>query len=144
MIVVTINYRLGRLGFFAAPAIVAEAEARGEPAGNYGMMDQIAALAWVRRNIAAFGGDPDRVTIFGESAGGRSVTWLMISEPARGLFQRAIAESGRATEPLRGMTETRHGLQPQREIDAGVAAGLGATTAEALRALPVERLLASV
>ena len=90
VIVVTINYRLGLLGFFAHPAIDAE----GHLNGNYGLMDQQLALKWVRRNIEAFGGDPDRVTIFGESAGGQSVYSQLASPLAAGLFRRAIAESG--------------------------------------------------
>jgi len=90
VIVVTINYRLGMLGFFAHPALDAE----DHLAGNYGFMDQQFALRWVRRNIAAFGGDPDRVTIFGESAGGLSVYCQLASPLAAGLFHRAIAQSG--------------------------------------------------
>lgn len=91
-VVVTINYRLGRLGFFAHPAL--SREHPGEPLGNYAMMDQIAALRWVARNIRAFGGDPGNVTVFGESAGGNAVNLLMISPEARGLFQRAVSQSG--------------------------------------------------
>jgi para-nitrobenzyl esterase len=90
VIVVTVNYRLGFLGFFAHPAIDAE----GHLNGNYGLMDQQLALTWVRRNIAAFGGDPNRVTIFGESAGGQSVYANLASPTAAGLFRRAISESG--------------------------------------------------
>jgi len=90
VIVVTINYRLGLLGFFAHPAIDAE----GHLNGNYGLMDQQLALKWVQRNIAAFGGDSGRTTIFGESAGGQSVYANLASPTAAGLFQRAISESG--------------------------------------------------
>jgi para-nitrobenzyl esterase len=90
VIVVTINYRLGVLGFFAHPALDGE----GHLAGNYGFMDQEFALAWVQRNIGAFGGDPSRVTIFGESAGGLSVYSQLASPLAAGLFQRAIVQSG--------------------------------------------------
>ena len=105
VIVVTINYRLGRLGFFAHPALKAERDAKypGEPMGLYGILDQIAALQWVRRNIEAFGGDPGNVTIFGESAGGGSVTQLMVSPLSKGLFARAISQSGAtgtSSEPL--------------------------------------------
>jgi para-nitrobenzyl esterase len=90
-VVVTINYRLGALGFLAHPAL---ASRPGGPAGNYGLMDQIAALRWAQRNIARFGGDPDNITIAGQSAGGVSVLSLLVSQHARGLFQRAIVESG--------------------------------------------------
>jgi para-nitrobenzyl esterase len=92
VVVVNFNYRIGRLGFFAHPALTREAA--GGPTGNWGLMDQIAALNWVKRNIAAFGGDPAKVTIFGESAGGESVNRLMASPSARGLFARAISSSG--------------------------------------------------
>jgi para-nitrobenzyl esterase len=90
-VVVTINYRLGVLGFLAHPAL---ASRPGGPAGNYGLMDQQAALRWVQRNIARFGGDPHNVTIAGQSAGGLSVLAQMVSPGARGLFQRAIVQSG--------------------------------------------------
>jgi para-nitrobenzyl esterase len=90
VIVVTVNYRLGVIGFFAHPALDTE----GHLNANYGILDQQFALRWVRRNIAAFGGDPERVTIFGESAGGRSVYSNLASPTAAGLFQGAIAESG--------------------------------------------------
>jgi len=92
VVVVNFNYRLGPLGFLVHPLLSKES-AQGT-SGNYGLLDQIAALKWVQRNIAAFGGDPDRVTIFGESAGSKSVTLLMISPLSAGLFQRAVAESG--------------------------------------------------
>ena len=101
VVVVTINYRLGALGFLAHPALAAEAtdpdhdrDSDAGSTGNYGLMDQQLALSWVRDNIAAFGGDPDDVTIFGESAGGLSVFSQLASPAARGLFQKAIVESG--------------------------------------------------
>jgi para-nitrobenzyl esterase len=135
VIVVTINYRLGRLGFFAHPALLQEAAGRGEPAGNYGMMDQVAALKWVQKNIGAFGGDPNRVTIFGESGGGRSVNWLMTMPSSKGLFVGAISQSGRGMEPLRGMVSQRFGMAPMAEIDARVVTRLGlGTTTDSLRA----------
>lgn len=98
VVFVSINYRLGRFGFFAHPALTAEHP--DELKGNYAYMDQLAALKWVQRNIAAFGGDPKMVTLFGESAGGFSVHTMVASPLARGLFQRAIVESGggRTTE----------------------------------------------
>ncbi|HUO92109.1 MAG TPA: carboxylesterase family protein [Rhizomicrobium sp.] len=92
VVVVSFNYRLGWLGFFNHPALAADAP--NEAHGNYGLMDQIAALEWVKKNIASFGGDPDNVTIFGESAGGMSVNDLMASPRAKGLFNKAISESG--------------------------------------------------
>lgn len=91
VVAVTINYRLGLLGYFAHPELMAESE-QGV-AGNYGTLDQIAALRWVQENIAAFGGDPDNVTVFGESAGGESVIHMLTSPLARGLFHKAIAQS---------------------------------------------------
>jgi para-nitrobenzyl esterase len=91
VVVVSMNYRLGVFGFFSHPELSAES---GHGSGNYGIMDQTAALHWVRRNIAAFGGDPLNVTIFGESAGSYSVSIQMASPTARGLFQKAIGESG--------------------------------------------------
>jgi para-nitrobenzyl esterase len=97
VVVVTINYRLGPLGFLAHPLLSKESE--HGVSGNYGLLDQLAALAWVKRNIAAFGGDPNCVTIFGESAGAGSVCHLLVSPLAKGLFQRAIAESGGARSP---------------------------------------------
>ena len=106
IVLVTFNYRLGRFGFFAFPAL--SRERPDETKGNYAYMDQIAALQWVKRNIAAFGGDPGNVTIFCESAGGVSVHSLLASPQARGLFHKAIVESGGARDgvltarPLRG------------------------------------------
>ena len=92
VVVVSMNYRLGIFGFLASKEL--DAESKNGVSGNYGLLDQIAALEWVKRNVAAFGGDPNRVTIFGQSAGGGSVQMLSISPLARGLFHRAISESG--------------------------------------------------
>jgi para-nitrobenzyl esterase len=92
VVVVSINYRLGALGFMAHPALTAESGRK--VSGNYGLLDQIAALEWVRDNIASFGGDPDRVTVFGESAGAGDIGTLIASPLARGLFRRAIIQSG--------------------------------------------------
>lgn len=142
VVVVTINYRLGRLGFFDHPALAAERPA-GEAAGNYGVMDMIAALEWVRDHIGAFGGDPGQVTIFGESAGGVAVSQLMISPRARGLFHRAAIQSGlgRQEGALPGDLDP---LSPRstRARGAAWAEAAGVTpTAGALRAVPPERLL---
>ena len=95
--VVTVNHRLGRLGFLAHPELSAESGYGGS--GNYGLMDQIAALRWVQRNIEAFGGDPGNVTLGGVSAGGDSAQKLRCSPPARGLFHRVIAHSGPGVTP---------------------------------------------
>ncbi|MDY6923031.1 MAG: carboxylesterase family protein [Pseudomonadota bacterium] len=141
--VVTINYRLGRLGFFDHPALAAERKA-DEPAANYGLMDAVAALQWVRDNAAAFGGDADNVTIFGESAGGALVTRLMISGPARGLFHRAVVQSGLGRDENTPLDRPRRDGGPSMQA-RGVAfaegLGLAAATAEQLRAIPAEALL---
>jgi para-nitrobenzyl esterase len=106
-VLVSVNYRLGQLGFLAHPALSAE-DATHPASGNYGIEDQIAALRWVRDNIAAFGGDPDKVTIFGESAGGWSVCILLASPMASGLFHRAIVESGICIQHLADLTAAEH------------------------------------
>jgi para-nitrobenzyl esterase len=98
-VIVTINYRLGVFGFFAHPELTAESAQHAS--GNYALLDQIAALQWVQKNIAAFGGDPGRVTIFGESAGSWAVNALMASPLSKGLFQRAIGESGGSFSPMK-------------------------------------------
>ncbi|MGH7016281.1 MAG: carboxylesterase/lipase family protein, partial [Caulobacteraceae bacterium] len=139
VVFVAMNYRLGALGFFAHPALTAEAP-KGQAVANYGLMDQIAALKWVRANIARFGGDPDNVTIFGESAGGEDVLALMAIRAARGLFEKAIVESGGGWGPA---TDLAHA----EERGAALAGKLGLAgakaTAEALRALPAAELVAA-
>ncbi len=142
VVVVTLNYRLGRLGFFDHPALAAERDPE-EPAGNYGLMDQVAALEWVRDNIAAFGGDPRRVTIFGESAGGVAVTQLMIAPAARGLFHGAIVQSGLGRQRSARLAEDRPGRPSAQSLGTTFArgAGLAEATAGELRALPAERFL---
>ena len=143
VVVVTLNYRLGRLGFFGHPALTAEAGGE-EIVGNYGMADVIAALEWVRDNVAAFGGDPGKVTVFGESAGGVMVTRLMISGPARGLFHRAIVQSGLGRDAGTATFRTLDGSPSleDRGVAFALAAGLPAdASVEQLRALPAERLL---
>jgi para-nitrobenzyl esterase len=141
VVVVTVNYRLGRLGFFDHPALAAEREP-GEPGGNYGMMDIVAALEWVRDNAAAFGGDAGNVTVFGESAGGAAVTRLMISPRARGLFHRAVVQSGLGRDsgvPLDAPSAI--GGPSLQDRGAAFARTVAATTADELRALPAEALL---
>ncbi len=103
VVLVMIEYRVGAFGFIADPALTAESPHHAS--GNYGLLDQIAALRWVQRNIAAFGGDPSRVTAFGQSSGALDVTCLMTSPLARGLFQRAISESGVCTGPFAALKE---------------------------------------
>ena len=134
VVVVTINYRLGRFGFFAHPALTKEAG--GGPVANYGLMDQIAALEWVKRNIATFGGDPDNVTIVGESAGGISINRLMTAPPAQGLFHKAITQSGLGGEqPLT--------LDKAEAAGFAFAASLGVSSEDpaALRALPAAAII---
>ncbi|HVV66344.1 MAG TPA: carboxylesterase family protein [Rhizomicrobium sp.] len=137
VVVVSFNYRLGELGFFAHPAVLGGKP--GEESGNFGLLDQIAALEWVKRNIASFGGDPANVTIFGESAGGMSVNDLMASPLARGLFAKAISESGLGLQaiPTRGEAE-QAGLKFAHKL--GVA-GEDARTAGMLRRLKVSDIL---
>ena len=132
--VVTINYRLGALGFLAHPAL---ADANGQ-SGDYGLMDQQAALRWVQRNIASFGGDPRNVTIFGESAGGLSVLSQVASPQARGLFERAIAESGSYN-----LTQASLSSAETAGEAFAASAGCASQTAACLRSLPVSAILAS-
>ncbi len=137
VVVVSFNYRLGVFGFFTSADLAKESGHNAS--GNYGLLDQVAALEWVRRNIAAFGGDPGQVTIFGESAGSFSVSALMASPLARGLFQRAIGESGAffsTTLVVKTLTQSEVG-------DAKFADSIGATTLAALRAKPAAELLAA-
>ncbi|PZR33280.1 carboxylesterase/lipase family protein [Caulobacter segnis] len=147
VVLVSFNYRVGRFGFFAHPALTA-ANADGGMLGNYGLMDQIAALHWVRDNIAAFGGDPGNVTIFGESAGGVSVHALLTAPQAKGLFHKAIIQSG-GGRPRLLPTLPMTAPEGQRSAEAsGLAfaakAGVSGTDAaalEALRALPAETVV---
>jgi para-nitrobenzyl esterase len=135
VIVVTINYRLGALGFLADAAL---ASRRGGPTGNYGVMDQQAALRWVQRNIRAFGGDPANVTVFGESAGGQSVLLQLISPTARGLFAKAIVESGGyAQYPISLASAEAQGQAFAAKV------GCASNTADCLRKLPVAKILAN-
>ncbi len=135
VVLVTINYRLGVLGFLATKEL---AEENNGSAGNYGLMDMVAALHWVHNNIARFGGDPDNVTIFGESAGSFAVSTLMAAEPARGLFAKAIGESGGALNVGAPGSAT---LAETEAKDSAWAASLGAKTLAELRAMPAETLI---
>ncbi len=135
VVLVTINYRLGVFGFLATSELAQEA---GGSAGNYGLMDMVAALEWVHANIAGFGGDPGNVTIFGESAGSEAVSTLMAAAPAQGLFARAIGESGGAL----GVGDEPGSTLAEREPrDDAWAASLGASSLAELRALPAEKVL---
>ena len=129
VVVVSLNYRLGPYGFLAHPALTAE---RGA-SGNYGLMDQRLALEWVRDNIAAFGGDPDDVTIFGESAGGLSVCAHLISPESEGLFHRAISQSGLCDSALDDLSDAE--AAGERFADA-----LSCADAECLRAASVDEI----
>src|SRR5438270_249664 len=137
-VVVTLNYRLGPLGFLAHPALAAESPQR--TSGNYGLLDQIAALQWVRRNIARFGGDPSRVTIFGESAGGMSVGSLIASPLAKDLFVRAILESGTGVGLGVAPRDTARAIALRFGESVGVH-GSGASAARRLRAISADTLL---
>jgi para-nitrobenzyl esterase len=138
VVLVTINYRLGVFGFIALPGLAQEA---GGSTGNYGLMDMVAALQWVKANIANFGGDPGKVTIFGESAGSSAVSTLMAVSAAQGLFQRAIGESGGAMSL--GAPDTPSLLQREQRDQAWAARALGASTLAELRALPADKILAA-
>lgn len=142
VVLVSISYRLGIFGYFGLRAL--SRESPRHISGNYGLLDQIAALRWVSRNIAAFGGDRRRVTIFGESAGGQSVITLLVSPLSRGLFARAIAESPRYEDKGIGLWSTRQLRSQQREGET-IAASLGATAGPGqlaqLRRTSVARLL---
>lgn len=146
VVFVSFNYRLGRFGYFAFPALTKED--RDGLLGNYGYMDQIAALKWVQRNIAAFGGNPHEVTIFGQSAGGFSVHMLMTAPLAKGLFARAMVESGGGGW-MHDCTGVRQGLNGRPSAEQiGVAfarskgiEGVGGAALAKLRALPAAAIL---
>jgi para-nitrobenzyl esterase len=138
VIVVTANYRLGALGFLAHPDLTRESA--GKASGNYGWLDQLAALRWVQRNIAAFGGDPDNVTVFGQSSGSISISMLTASPLAHGLFRRAIGQSGGLFEPLDAAPELK--LKGAEAVGLAFAERSGAPSIEALRALPASTIVA--
>ena len=137
VVVVSINYRLGPLGWLAHPELSKE-NPQGL-SGNYGLLDQIEALRWVKRNISSFGGNPNNVTIAGESAGGLSVMYLLASPPARGLFAKAIAQSAYMVSTPQ-LKEARHGSPSAESIGVALGAKLQAPNIAALRAIDPEKL----
>jgi len=136
-VVVTLNYRLGALGFLAHPSL--DAGSPRHVSGNYGVLDQIAALAWIQRNASAFGGDPGRVMAFGQSAGGFDVCALLVSPLAKGLFSRALVESGGCIEVPLADVETFGGT-----IASKAGCGGAEDVAACLRALPAEAIVKAV
>ncbi|HUB85993.1 MAG TPA: carboxylesterase family protein [Rhizomicrobium sp.] len=141
VVFVSINYRLGPLGWLALPELSSES-AHGV-SGNYGLLDQIAALKWIRDNIAAFGGDPDDITIMGESAGALSVSYLLSSPLAQGLFQKAIAESPNARS-FPELKQADHGLPSAEQTGLRLEKALGAGDLKSLRAMDAQRLTMEV
>jgi para-nitrobenzyl esterase len=147
VVVVTANYRLGPFGFFAHPALTTASPHHSS--GNYGILDQIQALRWVKRNITSFGGDPSRVTVMGQSSGAFDICLMMASPLARGLFQQAIMESGdcestliediRRPVPFNQVNGTGEGNGGKLAVDLGVAAGPGAI--QKLRSMPATTVL---
>ena len=144
VVLVSIAYRIGPFGFLAHPELTKES---GTGSGNYGLQDQIAGLRWVKDNIAKFGGDATRVTIFGESAGGMSVSMLAVSPAAKGLFHRAISQSGGHFGPARAAViagATSPPLKAAEGIGQAFLNRLGATDLRSARALPAEKIQAAV
>jgi para-nitrobenzyl esterase len=139
VVFVSVNYRVGIFGFFAHPGLSNETDPRHS--GNYGLLDQIAALKWVQKNISAFGGDPGNVTIAGQSAGSMSVNCLVASPLAKGLFHKAIAESGSGMLP-KGLVSSD--LRTAEERGRSVALSLYASTTEDMRAIPADTLVKKV
>ncbi|MBZ5536669.1 MAG: carboxylesterase family protein [Acidobacteriia bacterium] len=143
VVVVTINYRLGVLGWMSHPALTAESPHHSS--GNYGLLDQIAALQWVCRNIAQFGGDPTRVTVFGHSSGGEYVGCLMVSPLARGLFHRAIMQSGVPFDLLESVHPSIGGKASAEKLGVNLAlklaAGDGSAAVKNLRLIPADQLV---
>ena len=144
VVVVSVGYRLGVFGFLAHPELSAESD--HHVSGNYGLLDMIAGLQWVQKNVAAFGGDPGRVTIFGESAGAIAVSQLCASPLAKGLFHAAISQSGGSFGPVRaggGPGENMQGLKTAEKDGAAWALSAGAANLAELRKIPAEKLLAA-
>lgn len=139
VVLVSINYRMGIFGFFAHPALSAESPYGAS--GNYGLLDMVAALGWVKRNIAGFGGDPDNVTIFGESAGGTAVCLLLVVPQAEGLFQKAISESAAwMFGPINNLKQSWYGRVPLEQFGAKIGPDIAAlrakSTAEVMKMAP--------
>ncbi len=142
VVVVTLNYRLGVLGFLALPSLSGESDHGSS--GNYGILDQVFALGWVRRNIASFGGDPESVTVFGESAGATSVSYLMASPLAAGLFERAVGESGGGFAPMRALAGGKSSAEAKGEAyAASLGIPAGEDIAAVLRRLSSRQLVAA-
>lgn len=142
VVLVTMNYRLGPFGFFAHPELSLEAPSGSS--GNQGFLDQIAALKWVKENISAFGGDPNNVTVFGESAGSWSLSVIQASPMARGLFHKVIGQSGARFMPLPDLKQARWGLQSAEARGESVAqkiTGQTATNLAAMRALDAQTIM---
>jgi para-nitrobenzyl esterase len=145
LVVVTVNYRVGVFGFLAHPELAAESPRAAS--GNYGLLDQVAALRWIQQNIAAFGGDPANVTIAGQSAGAMSVYLLTASPRTRGLFHRVIVQSGPGALASFGVSSARSLARPRTPAaEAGVAFAKahGASSVQALRAKPARELMAPI
>ncbi|NET31615.1 MAG: carboxylesterase family protein [Cyanothece sp. SIO1E1] len=134
VVVVTFNYRLGVLGFLAHPDLSKESE--HQVSGNYGLLDQIAALQWIQENISQFGGDPSNVTVFGESAGSWSISILICSPLAKGLFHKAIGQSGASTGPTPFLKESKHGKPAGEQVGEAFVKATGVDNLDALRQLP--------
>ncbi len=142
VVLVSVAYRVGVLGFLAHPELRAESEQR--VSGNYGLLDMVAGLQWIQRNIAAFGGDPNRVTIFGESAGGIAVSMLCASPLAKGLFHGAISQSGGSFGPVNRNPSPGENMRPLADAEASgaeLAKAAGAPSARELRALAPEKVI---
>jgi para-nitrobenzyl esterase len=137
VVVVTLNYRLNVFGFLASEDLARE---QGGHAGNYGLMDQVAALRWVKANIAGFGGDTNNVTIFGESAGSFAVSALTVAPSARGLFHKVIGESG----ALFGSTIPMTAMSERAKRDQAFVVSLGINNLDELRGMPADKLLEAV
>ncbi len=139
VVVVTINYRLGPFGFLAHPELTRESE--HNTSGNYGILDQVAALKWIQQNITAFGGDPGNVTIFGHSAGAASVAILTCSPLSKGLFHKAIIQSVRISQDYIYLEKKNNNFLPAEETGTEFVYKLGAKTVEELRKMPANEII---